>query len=139
MNLMTPTLPNSPIGTGHTNLDVRLRMAKVHGAAHEEGTSRSVRAKVHSVARKKIAISEYRAAVGLCIERARCLSGLTADQFAAELDCHPTQLSKWIRNVEPPQIDRVLMSPMRGFMLQALAERTPGCEVESVIRMRRSA
>lgn len=96
-------------------------------------------AKVHTVAHQKVAIDAYRAEVGACIERARCLSGLTADQFAKEIGCDPSQLSKWIRNVEPPQIDRVLMSPMRPFMVVAMAERTPSCAVSTVITVTRIA
>ena len=96
-------------------------------------------AKVHTVAHQKVAIEAYRAEVGACIERARCLSGLTADQFAKEIGCDPSQLSKWIRNAEPPQTDRVLMSPMRPFMLQAIAECTPGCAVQTVITVTRIA
>lgn len=101
-------------------------MAKVHTSAHRKTESAA-------------AVAVYRADTGAAIERARALSGLNLDQFAAEVGRDASQVGKWIRNVEPPQVDPILMSPMRGFLLQALAERTPGCEVESVIRMRRRA
>lgn len=119
---MGDTLPEDARRASLLNREIPLRQAKVHEVAH-----------------KKVALEEYRAEIGRAIERARCLSELTADEFAREIGCHPTQLSKWIRNVEPPQIDRVLMSPMRGFMLVALATRTPGCDVETVITVRRIA
>jgi DNA-binding transcriptional regulator YiaG len=119
---MATMFANDAERSHRTNLDVPMRQAKVHTVAH-----------------KKLALEEYRAEVGRCIERARCLSELTAEQFADEVGCHPSTLSKWIHNIEPPQTDRVLMSPMRPFMLQALAERTQGCEVASVITLRRRA
>lgn len=77
--------------------------------------------------------------MGACLERAQRLSGLTLDQFAREIGRDASQVGKWIKNIEPPQIDAVLMSPLRGVMLQALAERTPGFEVVTEIRVRRTA
>lgn len=76
---------------------------------------------------------------GRWIDRARVLSRRTADQFADAVGCHPSQLSKWISAAEPPQIDRVLLSPMRPYLLQAIAEETPGCEVQTVITVTRIA
>jgi len=83
-------------------------------------------------------MSAFRSEVGACIERARCLSGLTLEQFAAEMGRDASQVGKWIRNSEPPQLDAVLMT-FRGEMLQALAERTSGVDVETTIRVRRPA
>jgi hypothetical protein len=113
---MSAILPDNTRRQNLLNREIPMRQAKVHEAAH-----------------KKLAIEAYRAEVGQCIERARGLSGLTADQFAREIGCHPTQLSKWIHNIEPPQIDRVLMSPMRGYMLEALTRSTPGYKVRITI------
>lgn len=96
-------------------------------------------AKVHTSSHRKTEISTYRAELGKCIERARNLADLNLDQFAREIGRDSSQVGKWIRNAEPPQLDVVLMSSMRGFMLQALAERTPGCEVTSVITFSRRA
>lgn len=96
-------------------------------------------AKVHTVSHRKAEIEAYRRSTGACIERARNLSGLTLDQFAEAVQRDPSQVGKWIRNAEPPQLDPILMSPMRNVMLQALAEHTPGVEVVTEIRVRRTA
>lgn len=96
-------------------------------------------AKVHTSSLRKTAIEQFRAEAGRCIERARCLSGLTLEQFAAEVGRDASQVGKWIRNVEPPQVDAVLMSPLRGFLLQAMAERTPGCKVVTYVTFERIA
>jgi hypothetical protein len=122
LNLMAPIVNGSAARDRLLNSVIRPRPAKVHTPAH-----------------RKAEISQFRSEVGACIERARCLSGLTLEQFASEIQRDPSQVGKWIRNTEPPQLDAILMSSQRGVMLQALAERTPGCEVESVITMRRRA
>lgn len=93
-------------------------------------------AKVHTPAHRKTEIDAYRAATGEAIERARCLSGLDLNQFADAIGRDASQVGKWIRNAEPPQLDPILMSPMRRFMLQALAERTPECGVQTIITVR---
>lgn len=96
-------------------------------------------AKVHTVAHSKSAIAAHRNWIGQRIARALQLAELSVDDAADVLDCHPSQLSKWIRNAEPPQTDRVLMSPLRKFFLEAMAERTPGCKVVTQITFERIA
>lgn len=119
---MPTTVENSNARERLLNSEIRPRMAKVHGSAH-----------------RKTEIEQFRGEVGACIERARCLAGLTLEQFAAALDHDASQVGKWIRNDEPPQLDALLMSPFRNLMLQALAERTSGCEVQTTIHVRRPA
>lgn len=119
---MSTTFPQPDRGERLHNLALRPRAAKVHTSSH-----------------KKVANTEYRTWLGRCLERAVALSELTNDQFASEVGCHSTQLSKWIRNAEPPQTDRVLASTMRGFLLQAMAASTPGCRVVTQITFERIA
>jgi hypothetical protein len=73
------------------------------------------------------------------MRRAVQLSGLTLSQFAGEIKKDVSQVSKWFDATEPPQLDPVLMSPMRPYMLLALAESTDECEVTTEIRLRRRA
>jgi hypothetical protein len=119
---MPSTLHDSTVAADRLNSVGRARPAKVHAVAHSES-----------------AITEHRNWIGRCLARALKLADLSVDDAAEVLGCHPSQLSKWIRNAEPPQTDRVLMSPMRPFMLQAMAERTPGCAVQTVITVTRIA
>lgn len=90
-------------------------------------------AKVHTLTLQKAEIAAFRTDVGACIEQVRCLSRLTLEQFAGALDRDASQVSKWIRNEEPPQLETMLMSPFRGLMLEALTERTPGYQVRTTI------
>lgn len=118
---MSSTVAQAALSTRLNNLEVPHRQAKVHTVAH-----------------KKVASDQTREESAQLLNRAREISGLTSDRFAREVGMSPTSLSKQISNVEPPQLLRVLFSPMRGHLVQALAERTPGCEVEAVIRLRRA-
>jgi hypothetical protein len=120
---MPSTLPNSSDRARLQSSEIRPRMAKVHTAAH----------------RKTESVLAARAEIGACFERARCLAGLTLEQFADGLGRDASQVGKWIRNVEPPQVETILMSPFRPLFLQALAERTEGFEVEAVLTLRRRA
>lgn len=115
-DVMPSTLAASAVQPHLTNLDVPRRPAKVHTVSH-----------------KKSAMDAQRRQLATWITVALEISRLTRDQFSDAIGCHPTQLSKWIGNQEPPQIDRVLCSPMRGFLLQAIAEETPGFSVRVVI------
>jgi len=119
---MPSTLVQSPQPALLNNLEVPRRQAKVHTVAH-----------------KKVASDATREEAAQLISRAREISGLTSDRFAREVGLSPASLSKQISNAEPPQLMRVLFSPMRPHVVQALAERTPGCEVEAVIHLRRRA
>lgn len=121
MIVMAAILPDSPAVSHRTNLDVPFKQAKVH-----------------DVARKKVADTDL-LQLARWIDRARILARMTGDQFAAEIGCHPSRLSKWNTLAEPPQIDRVLLSPVRRFLLAAIAEDTPGCEVETTITVARTA
>jgi hypothetical protein len=96
-------------------------------------------AKVHSLAHRKTEIAAFRVEAGACIEQVRCLARLTLEQFADALNRDPSQVGKWIRNEEPPQLETVLMSRFRGLLLTALAERTAGMEVSTTITMRLTA
>jgi len=50
----------------------------------------------------------------------------------------PAKSGSGFATANPPQLDAVLMT-FRGEMLQALAERTSGVDVETTIRVRRPA
>lgn len=122
MIVMDPTLPDSTSSADRLNSVGRARPAKVHAVAHS-----------------KSAMTAHRNWIGQRLDRALKLADLSVDDAAAVLECHPSQLSKWIRNAEPPQTDRVLMSPLRGVFLEAMAERTPGCKVVTHITFERIA
>ena len=96
-------------------------------------------AKVHESSHRKTEIAQFRSEVGACIERARCLAGLTLEQFADAIQRDPSQVGKWIKNSEPPQLDAILMSSLRSVMVQALAERTSGVHVTTTITIARTA
>jgi hypothetical protein len=86
---------------------------------------------------EKAALEQYRISNGKAMRRAVQLSGLTLSQFAGEIKKDVSQVSKWFDATEPPQLDPVLMSPMRAYMLVALAEVTDKCHVTTVIQLPR--
>jgi len=119
---MSTTVPGRIAGASLLNSETQKRMAKVHNLAH-----------------RKAEIAAFRTDVGADIEHVRCLARLTLDQFAGELERDPSQVGKWIRNEEPPQLETMLMSRFRALLLTAMAERTPGMEVHTTITVRRIA
>lgn len=78
---------------------------------------------------------------GAAIEDVQCLFRLTLKEFAAELgNKDERQVQRWIGGKERPQIEAVLAIPrFEPPMLIALAQRTSGVSVDTVIHVRRTA
>ena len=77
---------------------------------------------------------------GTAIEYVQCEFRLTLKEFAAELKKDERQVQRWIEAKERPQIETVMAVPrFEPVMLIALAQRTDGVQVDTVIHVRRTA
>jgi hypothetical protein len=77
--------------------------------------------------------------IGGCLDFARRYVGWTLEQLAAELDRDPRQIRRWIANEENTQMAVVwAVVVLRGPFVIALAQLAE-CDVDTVIRIRRSA
>jgi len=78
---------------------------------------------------------------GTAIEDVQCLFRLTLKEFARELgNKDERQVQRWIEGKARPQIETVLAVPrFEPAMLIALAQRTSGMSVDTVIHVRRTA
>jgi hypothetical protein len=77
---------------------------------------------------------------GAAIEDVQCLFRLTLKEFAAELQKDERQVQRWIEAKERPQIETVMsVARFEPPLLIALAQRTSGVSVDTVIHVRRSA
>lgn len=77
--------------------------------------------------------------IGACLDFARRMVGWTVDQLAAELQRDSKQVGRWIRGEERTQVDAVFgVELLRAPFVIALAQLAQ-CEVETTVRIRRSA
>jgi ribosome-binding protein aMBF1 (putative translation factor) len=82
---------------------------------------------------------DYQAEIGACLNKARLMNDWTLEQLAAELKRDARQVARWIRGEENVQMDVVFAVPeLREPFVIALA-KLANCEVETVIRTRRTA
>jgi ribosome-binding protein aMBF1 (putative translation factor) len=89
---------------------------------------------------KEIEICDFREEIGRCIERARILSGLSQKEFADKVKRDAGQIGRWISGKERPQFDAIFaVEELRGPLVIALAELSQTVEVETTLRIRRSA
>jgi len=89
---------------------------------------------------RKAEMPDWRAQIGTAIERARLLSGLSLKQFADAIGRDERQIARWIVGTERPQLDAIFtVRELRGPLVIALAELSQTVEVETTIRIRRSA
>ena len=88
----------------------------------------------------KAEIADWRAEIGRCVERARVLSGLTLKEFAGVVGRDVRQVGRWMNGEERAQLDAIFaVKELRGPLVIALAELSQVVDVETVIRIRRSA
>ena len=81
----------------------------------------------------------FLAEIGGCLDFARRMQGWTVDQLAAELRRDSKQVARWMRGEERTQVDAVFaVAVLRGPFVIALAKLAE-CDVETSIRIRRSA
>lgn len=89
--------------------------------------------------RKAEADAESRRIFGRVILRLRQLSGLSLKEFAALVDRDPRQCARWEDGTERPQFDAIFAAlTLRQPLVIAIAELA-GVEVETNIRIRRTA
>jgi hypothetical protein len=82
----------------------------------------------------------WKVAVGRVIERAKELSGMNLQQFAAAIHRDERQVARWFTAAERPQFDAIFaVETLRQPLIQALAELAGNVIVETVVRMRRRA
>ncbi len=79
------------------------------------------------------------AELGGCLDFARRSVGWTVDQLARELERDSKQVARWIRGEERTQVDVVFgVEALRAPFVIALATLAK-CEVETTVRIRRTA
>ena len=80
------------------------------------------------------------ALLGQCMDDVRIAAGLTLDEFANALGKDPRQVKRQIQADERPQIEAVFgVERFQVLLVTALAKRIGQIEVETVIRIRRTA
>lgn len=88
----------------------------------------------------KAEMVDWRAQIGTAIERTRLLSGLSLKEFADAIGRDVRQVGRWITGDERAQLDAIFtVRELRGPLVIALAELSQTVEVETTIRIRRSA
>jgi ribosome-binding protein aMBF1 (putative translation factor) len=88
----------------------------------------------------KAEIVDWRGQIGTAIERARILSGLSLKEYADKIGRDVRQVGRWITGDERAQLDAIFaVRELRGPLVIALAELSQTVEVETTIRIRRSA
>jgi ribosome-binding protein aMBF1 (putative translation factor) len=89
---------------------------------------------------RKAEMPDWRQQIGAAIERARLLSAMSLKQFADAIGRDERQIARWIVGTERPQLDAIFaVRELRGPLVIALAELSQTVEVETTIRIRRSA
>lgn len=79
------------------------------------------------------------AELGGCLDAARRDVGWTVDQLAGELRRDSKQVARWMRGEERTQVDVVFaVSALRAPFVVALAKLAK-CEIETTVRIRRTA
>lgn len=79
--------------------------------------------------------------IGQAVERAITLARMTKQDVAFRMGYRDqSALARWISGVETPQFARLWMiEELRGPLAIALAELAECCEVETVVRVKRTA
>jgi len=80
------------------------------------------------------------ALLGQCMEDTRIAAGLNLDEYAHAIGKDPSQVKRQIEGKERPQIEAVFaVERFQVLLITAMAKRIGQIEVETVIRIRRSA
>lgn len=78
--------------------------------------------------------------IGACLDAARRDVGWTVDELAGQLQRDSKQVGRWMRGEERTQVDAVFaVEPLRGPFVIALAKLADCCEIETVVRIKRTA
>jgi hypothetical protein len=84
-------------------------------------------------------VERWRELMGAAVRRCFSLAGVSQKEAAGLLDRDQAQVARWISGAERPQFDALFAAEsLRQPLLLALAELA-GVEVETVVRVRRSA
>lgn len=109
--------------------------AVIVASVHEVPAPRMVKAAI-----RKAENADYLAQIGGCLDEARREVGWTLDQLSAELNRDARQVRRWIAGEERTQVDVVFaVEPLRGPFVIALAKLADCCEIETVVRIKRTA
>lgn len=89
---------------------------------------------------RKAETGDFRAQIGSVLVRARSLAGWSLKELAGKVDRDPRQVARWESGEERAQLD-VLFSvqELQQPLVIALAELAGGVEVETTVRIRRTA
>ncbi len=95
---------------------------------------------------RKAESDDFMAEIGACLDFARRMVGWTLDELAGELPApagsdkrDPRQVQRWMEGKERTQLDVVFqVASLRGPFVIALA-KLADCEVETTVRIRRTA
>jgi transcriptional regulator with XRE-family HTH domain len=89
---------------------------------------------------KELDTPDYRALIGRCLDRARCLVGWSKKELAAALGKDEGQVCRWMDGKERPHLDALFaVAVLRGPLVIALAEITADVDVVTTITVRRIA
>lgn len=89
---------------------------------------------------RKADTDAYYASLGGCIADVMRASGLTLKEFAAEVGKDERQVKRQMDGAERPQLEAVFaVERFRAPLVIALAKLATGVEVDTVIRVRRTA
>jgi hypothetical protein len=80
------------------------------------------------------------AQLGRCMDEVRCVFGLNLEQFADALGKDQRQVARQLLGTERPQLESVFaVERFQGPLVVSLARLANGVEVDTVIRVRRTA
>lgn len=89
---------------------------------------------------RKSETRDFLADIGSCLNVARHSVGWNLDELANALGRDPRQVRRWIAGEERTQLDAIWAVPaLRAPFVVALAQLAEGCQVETVVRIRRTA
>ena len=89
---------------------------------------------------RKAEMGDWRSAIGRAIERTRTLGQRSLKEFADLVGRDERQVKRWITGDERPQFDALFAVPeLRAALVIALAEIAGNVEVETTVRIRRTA
>lgn len=111
-----------------------------HAAAPRHLLRSEMRPKPAKADLRKAENVEFHAVIGACIDRARLAVGWNLNEFADAVRRDTRQVKRWIDGVERPQFDALFaVAVLRGPLVIELARLSEDIEVETTIRVRRTA
>jgi hypothetical protein len=107
-----------------------------------KGKSVAMQLRAGETDHKPLAIDQWRRQIGGAIERALKLANLTKQDVSYEMGYGSNQapISNWISGKETPQFAKLFsVKALRGPLVVALAELSDDVQIETTIRVKRSA